>query len=78
MYLARVTHLLRLAVLLLLLVTGGLAADEGLTACVGEALDKLKLGTVEIRTHPDSVHAGAIGAALWGAYRHERLTDLAA
>ncbi|MCA9606097.1 MAG: hypothetical protein KC619_10910, partial [Myxococcales bacterium] len=60
------------------LVTGGLAADEGLTACLGEAMDKLKLGKVEIRTHPDSVYAGAVGAALWGAFRHERLAELAA
>jgi len=60
------------------LVTGGLAADEGLTACISEALDGLKLGGLDIRTHPDSVHAGAIGAALWGAYRHERLAELAA
>jgi benzoyl-CoA reductase subunit D len=26
-----------------------------------------------VRNHPDSVHAGAIGSALWGAYRYERL-----
>ena len=26
-----------------------------------------------MRTHPYAVHAGAIGAALWGAYRHELL-----
>jgi benzoyl-CoA reductase subunit D len=26
-----------------------------------------------VRSHPDSPYAGAIGAALWGAYRHEKL-----
>jgi len=28
--------------------------------------------------HPDSIYAGAIGAALWGAYRHEKLAQLQA
>jgi benzoyl-CoA reductase subunit D len=26
-----------------------------------------------IRSHPDSIYAGAIGAALWGSFRHEKL-----
>jgi benzoyl-CoA reductase subunit D len=26
-----------------------------------------------VRSHPDSVYAGAIGAALWGAYRFGKL-----
>ncbi len=60
------------------LVTGGLAADEGLASCLGDAMGRVKLGGVVIRTHPDSVYAGAIGAALWGAFRHERLASLAA
>jgi len=28
--------------------------------------------------HPDSIYAGAIGAALWGAFRHGRLQQLEA
>jgi activator of 2-hydroxyglutaryl-CoA dehydratase len=28
---------------------------------------------VEIRTHPQSVLAGAIGAALWGAFRARKI-----
>ena len=27
-------------------------------------------------SHPDSIYAGAIGAALWGAFRHAKLNDL--
>lgn len=27
----------------------------------------------EIKTHPDAGYAGAIGAALWGGFRHEKL-----
>ncbi len=60
------------------LFTGGLAADVGLTGATERALAALKLRDVEVRTHPDSVYAGAIGAALWGAYRSERLESLGA
>jgi benzoyl-CoA reductase subunit D len=28
---------------------------------------------LEIRSHPDSVYAGAMGAALWGAFRARKL-----
>jgi benzoyl-CoA reductase subunit D len=54
------------------LVTGGLAADVGLLAALREGALELRL-PVEIRAHPRSVLAGAIGAALWGAYRARRL-----
>ncbi len=54
------------------LITGGLAADEGLTEAMQEraAADRLH---VTLHTHPRSIYAGAIGAALWGAYRHRVL-----
>jgi benzoyl-CoA reductase subunit D len=55
-----------------LLLTGGLSRDAGLVAALR---DRLADGgaPVEVHVHPDSVHAGAIGAAIWGAVRHERL-----
>ncbi|MBI2896746.1 MAG: benzoyl-CoA reductase subunit D [Deltaproteobacteria bacterium] len=57
------------------LLTGGLATDEGLLCAMrDEVKSSWKAGAIEVRTHADGVHAGAIGAALWGAYRHERLT----
>ncbi len=31
---------------------------------------------VKAVNHPDSIYAGAIGAALWGAFRHEKLRAL--
>lgn len=34
-----------------------------------------RLGVTAI-SHADSIYAGAIGAALWGAFRHERLAAL--
>jgi benzoyl-CoA reductase subunit D len=54
------------------LVTGGLAMDVGMVDALRDALAEAKV-TLEARTHPDAIYAGAIGAALWGAYRYERL-----
>ena len=57
------------------LVTGGLAADEGLMAALAEAAGQQR-AMVEFRCHPQSALAGAIGAALWGAFRARRLAGL--
>jgi bcr-type benzoyl-CoA reductase subunit D len=57
------------------LLTGGLALDEGLLAAVQEEMQTEKV-PVQVASHPDSIYAGAIGAALWGAYRHQRLREL--
>ena len=57
------------------LLTGGLALDVGLLGAIQEELATEKVG-VEALSHPDSIYAGAIGAALWGAFRHERLQEL--
>lgn len=54
------------------LLTGGLAVDEGLIEAMQEQVVEQKL-KVEIISHPDSIYAGAIGAALWGAFRHDKL-----
>lgn len=53
-------------------VTGGLAQNPGLMATLRERLDESG-GQTEVLTHPLSVHAGAIGAALWGAFRRRKL-----
>jgi benzoyl-CoA reductase subunit D len=57
------------------LVTGGLALDTGLLAAIGEEVANEKVG-VSVVSHPDSIYAGAIGAALWGAFRHGKLASL--
>jgi benzoyl-CoA reductase subunit D len=57
-----------------LLVTGGLAFDEGLLAAMQEAAAKQKV-PLTIRSHPQSIMAGAIGAALWGAFRARKLEE---
>jgi benzoyl-CoA reductase subunit D len=58
------------------LLTGGLALDEGLLAALREELVNEKITGLTAENHPDSIYAGAIGAALWGAFRHGRLAEL--
>jgi benzoyl-CoA reductase subunit D len=53
-------------------ITGGLASDIGLTRALEEKIAEEKLD-MRVRTHADSIYAGALGAALWGAYRHRVL-----
>ncbi len=36
----------------------------------------LSNGKVDVKNRPDSIHAGAIGAAIWGAFRHDKLARL--
>ena len=56
------------------LITGGLAADVGLLAALQEAAAAQKV-PLQIRAHPESVFAGALGAALWGGFRIRRLAE---
>jgi benzoyl-CoA reductase subunit D len=56
--------------------SGGLAGDTGLTAAIRDGLNQDFLGKaepVEIVSHPLSIFAGAIGAAIWGAFRYAML-----
>jgi len=57
------------------LLTGGLALDTGLLAAIREEMVNEKVA-VNAVSHPDSIYAGAIGAALWGAFRHQKLREL--
>ena len=59
------------------LLTGGLALDNGLLAAIREEMTNEKVN-VDAVSHPDSIHAGAIGGAIWGAFRHEKLRTLEA
>ena len=54
------------------LVTGGLSADVGLVQTLREAAEENEK-PLDFRTHEHSVLAGAIGAALWGAFRARKL-----
>ncbi|HEY1364051.1 MAG TPA: benzoyl-CoA reductase subunit D [Xanthobacteraceae bacterium] len=55
------------------MMTGGLALDRGLVAALEEDIGKMKDMKTAVRSHPDSIYAGAIGASLWGAYRFDKL-----
>jgi len=57
------------------LLTGGLALDSGLLAAIREEMVNEKVN-LDATSHPDSIYAGAIGAALWGAFRHAKLQEL--
>ena len=54
--------------------TGGLALDVGLVGAMKSAAAKEKIPHT-IDSHPDAIYAGAFGAALWGAFRHQKLTQ---
>jgi benzoyl-CoA reductase subunit D len=58
------------------MLTGGLALDTGLAAAIGEELARMKGMEAIVKTHPDAAYAGAIGAALWGVFRHNKLAEL--
>lgn len=55
--------------------TGGLALDSGLLAALREEMEKQKIA-LDAKASPDSIYAGAIGAALWGAFRYKKLAEL--
>jgi len=55
------------------LITGGMAADAGFVATMQELADKASL-PVKVEGHEMSVHAGAIGTAIWAAFRHVKLS----
>src|SRR3974390_1671143 len=55
------------------MLTGGLALDSGLVAALKEDIANIKDMKSIVRSHSASIYAGAIGAALGGAYRFEKL-----
>jgi len=54
------------------LVTGGLSADIGLLAALSDRAETQK-ARFTIHTHDQAVLAGALGAAIWGAFRVRKL-----
>ena len=47
--------------------------DSGLIAALKEDIAGMKEMKLAVRSHADSAYAGALGAALWGAYRFDKL-----
>ena len=57
-----------------IILTGGMALNKGMLQAIEELLKET--GKIfEIKTHPDAGYAGAIGAALWGGFRHIKLKE---
>ena len=54
-------------------ITGGLSRDVGLVGALNRAAEEQKL-SLSVQAHPEAIMAGAYGAALWGAFRHEVLS----
>ncbi len=73
----RFTRLLRsLEMGEVIFVSGGLAGDVGLIKALEDefaGLTSLTGPVPEIATHPDSIFAGALGAAIWGSFRYHKL-----
>ncbi|MCC7301312.1 MAG: benzoyl-CoA reductase subunit D [Bacteroidia bacterium] len=57
-----------------IVLTGGMALNKGMLQAIGDQLDETGK-KFEIKTHPDAIYAGAIGAALWGGFRYLKLRD---
>ncbi|CAN5197600.1 phenyllactyl-CoA dehydratase activase FldI [soil metagenome] len=54
--------------------TGGLSQNKGLIQAIEEQISDVGK-EFDIKTHPDATYAGAVGAALWGGFRHKRLLE---
>jgi benzoyl-CoA reductase subunit D len=57
-----------------IVLTGGMALNKGMIQAITETLKEGKK-PYEIKAHPDAIYAGAIGAALWGGFRHFKLME---
>lgn len=55
-----------------IILTGGMAMNKGMIQAVDELANESKY-EFEIRTSPDAVYSGALGAALWGGFRYLKL-----
>jgi benzoyl-CoA reductase subunit D len=57
-----------------IMLTGGMALNKGMLQAIEEQLEETGKKFI-VQTHPDGIYAGAIGAALWGGFRHNKLKE---
>ncbi len=57
-----------------IVLTGGMALNKGMLQALEEQLKETNKSFL-LRAHPDSIYAGALGAALWGGFRHLKLAE---
>ena len=55
-----------------IILTGGMAMNKGMVQAIDELAKESKYN-FEFHAHPDSIYAGALGAALWGSFRYLKL-----
>ncbi|MAE07685.1 MAG: benzoyl-CoA reductase subunit D [Bacteroidetes bacterium] len=56
-----------------IVLTGGMAANIGMVETVKELAQKANIDPQKIVAHADSIYAGALGAAIWGGFRYNKL-----
>ncbi len=57
----------------IIVLTGGMASNTGMVTTVKELAKNSNIDPNNIKAHEDSIFAGAIGAAIWGGFRHVKL-----
>lgn len=57
-----------------IVLTGGMALNKGMLQAIEESMEEGNK-KFEVKTCPDAIYAGAVGAALWGGYRHLKLKE---
>lgn len=57
-----------------IVLTGGMALNKGMLQAIEEQLKETGKDFI-IRSHPDAIYAGAVGAALWGGFRYLKLKE---
>lgn len=56
------------------ILTGGMALNTGMIQAINEQLAETGKPFI-VKTNPDAIYAGAIGAALWGGFRHFKILE---
>lgn len=58
-----------------IVLVGGMGMNVGMIQAIEELALENKKKVFEFISHPDAIYSGAIGAALWGGYRHYKLQE---
>ena len=56
------------------ILTGGMALNKGMIQAINEQLEETGKKFI-VKTDADAIYAGAIGAALWGGFRHFKILE---
>ena len=54
---------------------GGMGMNEGMLQAVEELSKEKKKTDLVFASHPDAIYSGAVGAALWGGFRHFKVME---